>query len=108
MLSGTFTPANKYAVHVGVNGTTADGKCLSGVAGQGIDLYPVNSSTLYCYCPVLAPGGPYTITVVDLGTLEEVQLSSALSVSAQQFWSQVFSFRKVFPPPWRVGSRKLR
>jgi hypothetical protein len=106
-IQGSFELENPYKVHIGTNGSSADPTCHSGKAGQSDIIYPWTSSILRCYTPVIIPGGPYTITVVNQDTAEEHQLVDELTVAERQFWTSVYDLRKVLPLFYRTGPRKI-
>jgi len=104
---GSFEPKNGYRIHMGSTGSSADPECHSGKAGQGSVVYPWTDAILRGYTPVIVPGGPYTVTVVNLDTAEEHQLVDVLTVVERQFWTSVYDLRKVLPMFYRTGPRKI-
>lgn len=106
-LAGSFELDHPYKVHVGPNGSAADPACHSGKAGQSTILYPLGSGILRGYTPVIPPGGTYTITVVNQDTAEQHQLATALTVVHRQYWTSVYSLRRMFSPWVRTGPRKI-
>lgn len=107
-LTGTFEVTHRYRVHVGDITTTIDPICYSGVRGQGNVVYPTSATTLKAYVPVLTPSvTPYNILVVDLDTAEVHSLSSVLTALKKQFYSQVYSYRKVMHSSFKMGPRSI-
>jgi hypothetical protein len=106
-IQGSFEMENAYKVHIGPNGSSADEACHSGKAGQGAIVYPWTAGILRCYAPVLVPGGPYTITVVNQGTAEQQQLVGELTAAERHFWTSVYDLRKVLPTFYKTGPRKI-
>lgn len=106
-ISGSFEAKNRYKVHIGSNASSADPTCHSGKVGQGDIIYPWTSGILRCYMPVVAPGGPYTITVVNQDTAEEHQLVDEVTVTGRQFYTSVYDLRKVLPQFYRTGPRRI-
>jgi len=106
-VQGSFELGNRYKVHLGANGSSADPACYSGKSGQGLIIYPWTSGALRCYAPVTAPGGPYTVTVVNQDTAEEHQLVDEVTVTERQYYTSVYDLRKVLPPFYRTGPRRI-
>lgn len=106
-LTGTFTLQHRYQVYLGGTGTTADPGCPSGVAGQGYIIYPRTTGVMYCYSPVLAPGGPYTLTVENLELADTIQAVDAVLVLRRQFRSKVYGMRRLFAPWLKTGPRAV-
>lgn len=107
-IQGSFELENRFKVHVGANGSSADPACHSGKSnGQGVIVYPWTSDILRCYTPVIVAGGPYTITVVNQDAPEEHQLVDELIVTKRQFWTLVYDLRKVLPLFYKTGPRKI-
>lgn len=99
-----------FRVHVGPNGDDTDPLCYSGVPGQGTVIYPVSSSEMRCYLPVLEPtdGSPHSVYVEQVtDELENATLVDVLTVLPAQFYSRVFELRSVFPPFYRMGPRNM-
>jgi len=107
VIEGTFELENPYKVHIGSNGSSVDPACYSGKPGQGSIIYPWTSGALRCYSPVLAPGGPYTVTVVNQDTAEEHQLVAEVIVVERQFWTSVYDLRKILPKFYKTGPRNI-
>jgi hypothetical protein len=106
-LKGEFDLGTGYFVHVGLTGTTADEKCLSGKAGQGKVIYPVGPTRMRCWTPRLPVGGPLTILVINIATSMGAVLTDSLRAMAPDFQSAVFSLRSTFPPIYITGARKI-
>jgi hypothetical protein len=106
-ITGTFSMAATYQVHVGLLGTTADPLCHSGVAGEGPDCRPINPTTLRAYTPLLPPGEVLDVLVVEPATAEQHGLAAALTVVIRQFWNLVWGLRQVLPYYYRMGARSI-
>lgn len=106
-IQGSFEAKNRYKVHLGANGSSADPACHSGRAGQSTIIYPWTSGILRCWTPVITPGGPYTVTVVNQDTAQEEQLVDEVTVTERQFWTNVYDLRRVLPPFYKTGPRKI-
>lgn len=106
-VQGSFDLEHRYKIHIGSNGSSVDPACQSGRVEQGTIIFPWTESILRAYSPVIAPGGPYTVTVVDQDTAEEHQLVDAVSVAKRQFVMSVYDLRKVLPRFYKTGPRKI-
>jgi hypothetical protein len=106
-ITGTFSMAATYQVHLGLLGTTADPLCHSGVAGQGANCRPINPTTLRAYTPILPPGEVLTVLVVEPATAEQHSLAAALTVAIRQFSNLVWELRQVLPYYYRMGARSI-
>lgn len=106
-IQGSFELKNPYKVYIGTIGSSADPICHSGKVDQGNNIYPWTAVILRCYTPVISPGGPYTITVINTETTEEHQLVHELTITERQFWASVYDLRKVLPIFYRTGPRKI-
>jgi hypothetical protein len=94
-------------VHVGATGTVADPLCVSGVAGQGVTLYPVSPRRLRCFFPVLTPGGPYDVYVRRTDMSRAILLADVITVLPRMYYSSVFGIRTVLPPFYKTGARNM-
>lgn len=84
-------------------------KAYAGIPGQGGDVYPLNTTTMRAYTPLLTAGGPYDIFVVqpdETGTPSDA-LTTALTAAKPHFKSSVFAMRSVLPPNYRTGPRNM-
>ena len=106
-VQGSFELENPYKVHFGPAGSAADPACQSGKPGQGQIIYPFSATVLRCYTPVVTPGGPYTVTVVNQDTAESHQLADEMIVLKRQFWTSVYDLRRVLPVFYKTGPRKI-
>ena len=106
-IAGSFEKENPYKVHIGPNGAASDPACYSGKPGQGTIVYPWTSGILRCYMPVLTPGGPYTVTVVNQSTAEEHKLLLEVTITERQFWTSVYDLRRSLPLFYKTGPRKI-
>ena len=106
-VQGTFEPPIRYWVYIGATGTIADTLCYSGKPGQGTIIFPFSPTVLLCYSPLLAPGKDVFITVKDLDEGSVLSLGDPIAVDYVQFYSTVFSIRKVLPPFYKTGPRSI-
>jgi hypothetical protein len=111
---GSFEAGHRYHVHIGDTGTSDDPICHSGIAGQAGIVFPRKSITggdldlLTVYSPRTTPGAaPYDISVLDPDTPELNILTSAVTVVKRQFFTTVYSVRKLFSPIFKVGPRSI-
>ena len=104
---GIFSMADTYQVHLGLLGTTVDPLCHSGVAGEGANCRPINTTTLRAYTPLLPPGEVLDVLVVKPSTAEQHGLAAALTVTIRQFWNLVWGLRQVLPYYYRMGARSI-
>lgn len=107
-ISGTaFNIAHAHKVYIGTTGTTADAPCYSGVPGQGNVVYPITTTLLCVYTPLLDPiGGPYKIFVRDLDNSDEDTLTSFDAIH-RDYNSHVFSGRAILPRFYKTGGRSM-
>jgi hypothetical protein len=103
-LEGTFELGNPYTVYFGtsVNAPAA----YSGVPGQKATVYPDAEGDLVLYSPPLA-AGVHSMLVVNTDTSEEHVLPGAITVRAEQFFTEVFCYRKLMPSLYRTGPRAI-
>jgi len=106
-LHGTFPVGQRLRVYVGVTGSSADAKCLSGKAGQGSIIYAVDDSNLHCYTPLLPVGGPFAVTVQSLDTGNASCLPQAVATIKPDFKTSVFALKSMLPTVLLVGPRKV-
>ena len=103
--TGEFGKA--YNCHIGPTGTVADPKCLSGISGQGFNLYSITTRQMEVYLPRLPVGGPYDLLLRRVDNSNSGVLPAAITVLPAQYYSSVFDLRGLFPPYYRVGPRNL-
>jgi len=94
-------------VHIGLAGDSTDPKCVSGVAGHGTTLYPINAKKLRCFFPMLEPGGPYDVYVRRVDMTRTALLAAVITVLPRMYYSSVFDLRTVLPPFYRTGPRSM-
>ena len=105
---GAFELGNRYQVYLGNTGTTLDPVCYSGVRGQGSVVYPLSAVLMRAYTPrVASDTSAYTVTVLNLDTLEGHVLAGSVTAEKVQYQSTVFGLRGVAPPRWKTGPRTL-
>lgn len=104
-ITGTFESNQPYRVHIGEDETTGDAQCYSGKAGQGNIIYPVTSTILQCYSPLLLPPGPYSVLVINTLTLEQHILSGVITTIHEQLESKIFTIRSILPNYYKTGPR---
>lgn len=109
MIEGDFTAdiGQAMRVHVGPAGDATDPACVSGIAGQGLTVYPVSSKKLRCFFPMLTPGGPYNVFVRRMDMTRTGLVVAAITVLPQMYYSSVFDMRTVLPPFYRTGPRNM-
>lgn len=107
-IEGVFTIGVPVRVYIGPNGDTTDEICLSGIAGEKYDIFPIQNGTqLQCYTPILDVGGPYDIFVQNVGATEDDTLAAAITVYDREYRSSVYDIRRLFPPHWRTGPKNI-
>ncbi len=113
-ITGTFEDGHRYYAYIGDTGTIYDPRCLSGIPGEANVLRPrLGTATtpptlLRAFTPALEPSGAsYDLVVMDIDTLEAHVLSGVLDVSGRQFFTTVYAVRKILPPHWKAGPRKI-
>jgi hypothetical protein len=79
--------------------------CYSGTFGRGNAPLPLAPSVLKAVTPPLPIGGPYDVRVQQ-GASDET-LSGVLTAVARNWRSGVLAFRRLFPPWYRTGFRRL-
>jgi hypothetical protein len=96
IISGVFEQDSSYNVFIGDFKNDSDAICYSGVPEQGNIIYPELDNTLYVYTPLLNITGsnPYSITVINISTLETRTLLNCLYVRNKQFNSKTYSYKK--------------
>jgi hypothetical protein len=111
---GSFEAGHRYRVHIGDAGSSDDPVCHSGIAGQGGIVFPRKSTPggaldmLTVYSPRMSPGAmPYGVSVMDPDTPESRTLASAVTVVKKQFFTTVYSVRKLFSTIFKVGPRSI-
>lgn len=88
---------------------SAGPEIYSGIPGQGSDVYPLNTTTMRAYTPLLTAGGPYDIVVVQpdvTGTPSDVVVTT-LTAAKPHFKSSVFAMRTTLPPNYLTGPRNM-
>lgn len=105
VVTGVFEDGGTYSVTIG-----ADGVCYSGIPGQGNTIYPETGISLYAYTPMLEPtsGTAYSVTVINLSTLESHTLSNVLTVLPKQYLSKIYSFRRMLAPDYLYGAGHIK
>jgi hypothetical protein len=99
-LTGTFPRDHTYAVTVG--GVAA----YSGVSGQGNVLLTPNETTLTFAMPPQPTAGAKTVALSKIGSTPDSGTSSITALE-RVFRSAVFSLRRMFPPWYATGPRRL-
>lgn len=79
-------------------------ECYSAKSGQGYDPRPRNPVTMIVATPPV-PRGVYDVRVVQ--GLDDDELAAALTVVARNWKSRVFDLRRLLPPWYKTGPRKL-
>lgn len=93
--------------YVGPNGDDTDTRCLSGTAGNSFEIFPLNSTKLVFYLPVLAVGGPYHVFGERVDGTDDDLLSGVLTIVKSYFNSFTFTMRSVLPPFYKTGPRNM-
>lgn len=113
-VTGLFEPSHRYRVHVGNLGSDADPVCHSGIPGQSSIVFPRKSTAggsldlITVYSPMLNPSvSPYAVFVLDPDSLEAHSLLGVLTVAKRQFFTTVYAVRKVLPPKYKTGPRRI-
>jgi len=114
IITGVFEEGHSYKVFMGDLGTVGDPGCCSGIPGQGYLIYPSPPvlggafTRLVVYSPKVNPSvTPYTITVIDYNTLEAHTLSAVITACKNQYFTTVYSMKRLFPPHYKTGSRSI-
>lgn len=98
-LTGTFPTDETF--NVTVNGVTAFG----GVSGQKDNILTADGLTISFVAPVSNLTGSLTVEVTALPSNDTAQIS--LTVVERNFSSSVFEMRRMFPPWYAAGPRRL-
>lgn len=113
-VTGLYEAGHRYQVNMGDLGSNADPVCYSGIPGQAEVVFPRKSTSggaldlLTVYSPRVNPSpAPYSIYVLDLDTLEAHVLSSVVTTTKHQFFTNVYAVRSVQPPKYKVGPRSI-
>lgn len=113
-VTGVFEKGHQYRVYLGDVGGLEDPVCYSGIPGQGYFINPKQSvaggafDTLLAYSPrVNSSETAYSITVQDAGTLEDHVLLNVVLTVKNQFFTTVYSERKMQPPHYKTGPRSI-
>ena len=104
-LTGVFPANERLRVYLGTKGNDTDPVLYSGVPGQGSDVYPIGTTKVVAFVPLIEAGGPYVLTVAAPDLAQSVSLVDAVTIHKRQLHSRVFNLRRMFPPQWLVGPR---
>lgn len=104
ILFGVFPVGQVVEVWVGPLGTVEDPQAYSGVPGQGNIYRPRRPDQLRIFLPRLPPG-VHRIHAESAG--DSFTLVNAITVRPKQFRSNVYGLRKVLPPKWKIGPRRV-
>ena len=109
IISGVFDQGSSYNVFIGDFLNADDAKCYSGIPEQGNIIYPELDNTLYAYTPLLniTDSSPYSITVVNIDTLETRILLNCLYVRNKQFCSKVYTYRNNLFSNYELGPMNI-
>ena len=113
-VTGLFEAGHQYQVYMGDLGTIYDHVCYSGIPGQKNTVSPTPSEiggsldTLTIYSPMVTPdSSAYSIVVIDVSTLEVHLLSDVITAVKKQFFSTVYSMKRLYNPKYYVGPRTI-
>jgi len=108
-VTGVFTEDLGRAMYfyVGPNGNDTDTRCLSGIAGNSFEIFPLNETTLVLYLPPLAVGGPYHIFGERVDGTSDDLLSGVITIVESYYNSFIFTMRSVLPPFYKTGPRNM-
>jgi len=106
-LTGSFVSGEIYRVYIGPSGDSTDPLCLSGVAGQQSDIYPLNITSLWAYTPVMDAGGPYDIYVREVDSADNDTLAAAMTAVESDYKTKVEGYRSLLPPFYHMGPRNM-
>lgn len=111
---GIFEKGHRYKAYLGDTGTVIDPECYSGIPGQGNLVYPKTSilggiyDKLVVYSPKVKYNmTSYSLTVLDYDTLEAQFLDSVVTTVKNQFWTSVYTTRRLYPPDLFVGPKDI-
>lgn len=105
-VTGVYEKGASYSVTIGL-----DGICYSGIPDQGYVIYPENNTKLYAYTPLLditGGGSLFSVSVVNLTTLESHSLLNVLTVLPKQYLSKVYSYRQMLAPDYLYGTSHIK
>jgi hypothetical protein len=103
---GTFEPGTSHRVFIGPKGDTTD-PIAHGGQGQGDLVFPLNTTEMRVFTPLLPLDGPHDVLVVQTSTSLSSELRGVLEAVHPDFKSIVFDMRKVMPPFYRTGPRSM-
>lgn len=105
---GDFTGelGNAFKVHIGLNADATDPECVSGIPGQGTDIFPLNATEMRCYTPRLDVGLQHVFVRRKDNTRSGI-LANALEIFPRGFETSVYDMRRVMPPFYFVGPRTI-
>lgn len=106
-LTGVFELGNPYVVYIGQSASILDHPCHSGNTDQGNSVYPYDATTIKCYTPRLFPNIAYAITVQDTLSLQTKTIYDVITAIYRQYYSTVFSIRKLYPHFYKTGHRRI-
>jgi hypothetical protein len=109
IISGVFENGASYKVLIGDFLNDDDAECYSGIPEQGNIIYPELDNTLYVYTPLLniADSSPYSITVINVDTLETRSILNCLYISNKQFYSKVYTYRNNLFSNYELGPMNI-
>ena len=109
IVTGVFESGHRYHIHLGDAMDETDPICYSGKPGQGNDLYPINGVRLrgYTVRTIITGSYPFSVFVMDVDTGEAHILDDALVVQKPQFYTSVYTLRKLCPIDWLIGPRNI-
>jgi len=114
VVTGSFEAGHQYRGHMCDLGTTDDPACYSGKPGDGNIVSPTPSEvggsldTLTVYSPRVTPdSSAYDIVVIDVDTYEVHLLSGVIEAVKKQFFSTVYSMKRLYAPKFYVGPRTI-
>lgn len=105
-LTGVFDPGTTHRVYIGSTSSSSDPRAL-GRQGAGNLIQPFTATEMRIYTPLLELGGPWSITVIQVSTSILVQLPGVLTVVKPDYKSRTFDMRRVLPPFWKMGPRRM-
>ena len=105
IISGVFEQGASYNVFIGDFLNGGDAKCYSGIPEQGNIIHPELNNTLYAYTPLLniTNNNPYSITVMNVDTLETRIILNCIYVRRKQFYSKVYAYRNNLFSNYELG-----
>lgn len=94
-------------LRVFVDDGTTEHACYSGVSGQGYTVKALEAGVMQFVVPPLAIGGPYDIVVRSAGGGLLATIPGVLDVVARNWESKVFDLRRLLPPWYKTGPRRV-